>query len=155
MFGPKPTYLSCIWMTAYSELLYFLVSPLPETAMAYTLPHGCLSFCEGKFLLNCFFLSARGLWGACFYFGVSTFCPRGGVRNGFSLIFYLGQGGGRYSIRFLSSIFREGQFLFPSFFLESTLGQIIGIYTINVMMDRIGCISNITGSDDTYIWQQR
>ena len=43
LFGPKPTYLSCIWMTASNELLYFLVSPLPEKATAYTLPYRCLT----------------------------------------------------------------------------------------------------------------
>ena len=40
---PEAYLLSCIWMTAYNELLYFLVSPLPDTATAYTLPHGCLT----------------------------------------------------------------------------------------------------------------
>ena len=30
-------------MRAYNVLLYFLVSPLPEIVMAYTLHHGCLT----------------------------------------------------------------------------------------------------------------
>ena len=41
-------------MTAYNELLYFLASPLPETATAYTLSHGCLidTFILKEFLLH-------------------------------------------------------------------------------------------------------
>ena len=47
LFGPKPTdYLA--WMTAYDELLRSLVSPLPETAMTFTLPRGYRTIAGGR-----------------------------------------------------------------------------------------------------------